>query len=218
MVQNLPAIQETRVWSLGRKEPLEKGMTIHSTVLVWRIPCIEEPGGQQSIGSQKVGRDWATNTNTHRLQKYPQIWQFKQIDVYYLTASMGHRTVLQLYHKFCISQNLRAVYWAVQPQGLSVRIPSLAIVIWRLDRMENPLPTSLSGYWQEATGQLVSPRMSEQEWGYEMASRKPDDLDDSSAPSYWSHRQRLIQCGRQLQKPWIPGGRGHSGLSWRLAT
>ena len=70
-----------------------------------------------------------TNTNTHRLQKYPQIWQFKEIDVYYLTAPVGHRTVLQLYHKFRILQNLRTVYWAVQPQGLSVRIPSLAIVI-----------------------------------------------------------------------------------------
>ena len=57
----------------------------------------------------------------------------------------------------CVISSVSHRIWE-QFTGLSVRIPSLAIVIWRLDRMENPLPTSLSGYWQEATGQLVSPR------------------------------------------------------------
>ena len=62
MVKNLPTIQETRVLSLGREDPLEKGMATHSSILAWRIPWTEEPGGPQSMGLQRVGHDWATNT------------------------------------------------------------------------------------------------------------------------------------------------------------
>ena len=57
MVKNLPAMQETQVQSLGWEDPLEKGMAIHSSILAWRIPWAEEPGGLQSIGSQRVGHD-----------------------------------------------------------------------------------------------------------------------------------------------------------------
>ena len=53
MVKNLPAMQETRVRSLRREDPLKKGMVIHSRVLVWRIPWTEESGGLQSMGSHK---------------------------------------------------------------------------------------------------------------------------------------------------------------------
>ena len=56
-VKNLPAMQETWVRSLGWKDSLEKGMAIHSTVLAWRIPWTEEPGGLQSMGSQRVRHD-----------------------------------------------------------------------------------------------------------------------------------------------------------------
>ena len=51
-VQNLPAIQETRMWSLGQEDPLEKEMTTYSSVLAWEIPWTEEPGGPQSMGLQ----------------------------------------------------------------------------------------------------------------------------------------------------------------------
>ena len=53
MVKNLPAIWETRVWSLDQKDPLEKGMTTHSSILAWRIPWAEEPGGLQSRESKE---------------------------------------------------------------------------------------------------------------------------------------------------------------------
>ena len=53
-VKNAPAMQETQVPSLGRNDPLEKGMA-HSSILAWRIPWTEEPGGLQSTGSQRVG-------------------------------------------------------------------------------------------------------------------------------------------------------------------
>ena len=55
MVKNLPAIQETQVQFLGREDPLEEGMAAHSSILAWRIPWTEEPGGILSIGSQRVG-------------------------------------------------------------------------------------------------------------------------------------------------------------------
>ena len=50
------------VRSLSREDPLEKGMTTHSSVLAWRIPQTQEPGGLQSLGSQRVGHSLATNT------------------------------------------------------------------------------------------------------------------------------------------------------------
>ena len=53
MVKNLPAVQETQVQSLGQEGPLEKGMATHSTILAWRIPWTEEPGGLQSMASQR---------------------------------------------------------------------------------------------------------------------------------------------------------------------
>ena len=57
MVKNLPAILETQVWSLGWDNPLEKGMSTHSSILAWRIPWTEEPGELKSIQSQRVGHN-----------------------------------------------------------------------------------------------------------------------------------------------------------------
>ena len=54
MVGNLPAIQEMQIQSLGQEDPLEKGTVTHSSILAWRIPWTEEPGGLQSTGSQRV--------------------------------------------------------------------------------------------------------------------------------------------------------------------
>ena len=56
-VKNLPAVQETWVRSLEWEDSLEKGMATHSSVLAWEIPWMEEPGGLQSRGSQRVGHD-----------------------------------------------------------------------------------------------------------------------------------------------------------------
>ena len=54
MVKNLPTMQETLVQSLGQEDPLEKEMATHSSILAWRILWTEEPGGLQSMGSQRV--------------------------------------------------------------------------------------------------------------------------------------------------------------------
>ena len=57
LVKNLPVMQETRVRFLGREDPPEKEMAIHFSILAWKIPWTEEPGGLQSVGSQ--GSDMA---------------------------------------------------------------------------------------------------------------------------------------------------------------
>jgi len=59
LVKNLPAVEETRVRSLGWEDPLEKEMATHSSILAWKISGTEEPGGLQSMGSQRVGHDWS---------------------------------------------------------------------------------------------------------------------------------------------------------------
>ena len=64
MVENLPAMQTTWVQSLGQEDALEKEMASHSSILAWRIPWTEEPGGLQSMGLQRAGHDWATHTHS----------------------------------------------------------------------------------------------------------------------------------------------------------
>ena len=57
LVKNPPAMQETYIQSLGWEDPLEEDMATHSSILAWRIPWTEEPGGLQSMGLQRVGHD-----------------------------------------------------------------------------------------------------------------------------------------------------------------
>ena len=57
VVKSLPAMQETWVRSVDWEDPLEKGMATHSSILAWRIPWTEEPGGLQSMGSQRAGHN-----------------------------------------------------------------------------------------------------------------------------------------------------------------
>ena len=60
MAKNPPAMQDTEVQSLGWEDPLEKGMATHSSILAWRIPWTEEPGGLQAMGLQRAGHDLVT--------------------------------------------------------------------------------------------------------------------------------------------------------------
>ena len=65
MVKNLPAMRETWVQSLGLEDPLEKGMATHSSILAWKIPWTEEPGGLQSIGLQRAGHEQSDLARVH---------------------------------------------------------------------------------------------------------------------------------------------------------
>ena len=70
MVKNLPAMQETPVQSLGQEDPLEKGKATHSSILAWRIPWTEEPGGLQSTVSQRIGHDFTFTFMGFSRQEY----------------------------------------------------------------------------------------------------------------------------------------------------
>ena len=67
IIKNLPAMWETWVHAVDWEDPLEKGMAFHSSILAWRSLWAEEPGGLQSLGSQRVRHDSATNTHAHRM-------------------------------------------------------------------------------------------------------------------------------------------------------
>ena len=66
-VKNLPAMQKTRVQSLGQEDPPEKGMAAHSSILAWKIPWTEELGGLQSMDSQSDMTEWLTLFTTKKL-------------------------------------------------------------------------------------------------------------------------------------------------------
>ena len=74
-LKHLPAMRETWVRSLGWEDPLEKEMATHSSILAWRIPWTEEPGGLQSTGSQRVGHDWATSLSLWLCKMLLWIWK-----------------------------------------------------------------------------------------------------------------------------------------------
>ena len=67
LVKNPPVMREAWVWSLGWEDLLEKGRSIYSSILAWRIPWTEEPGGLQSMGSQRVRHNWSDLACTHAL-------------------------------------------------------------------------------------------------------------------------------------------------------
>ena len=65
-MKNLTAVQDTQIWSLGQEDPLEKEMATHSSILDYKIPWTEEPGGLQSMGLQELDMTWWLNRNqTH---------------------------------------------------------------------------------------------------------------------------------------------------------
>ena len=90
MVKSSPAMQETRVWSLDQEDPLEKEIAIsfqyflpsisfhtHSSILAWEIPCTEEPGGLQSMGSQRIRHDQEASTFCFHALKWKELESIK---------------------------------------------------------------------------------------------------------------------------------------------
>ena len=96
MVKNLPAVQGTWVWSLGWEYPLEKEMATHSSVLAWRIPWIEEPGGPQSMGSHRVGHNRVTKQQQQGKWLGPVRYDLNQIPYDYAVEVMNRFKGLDL--------------------------------------------------------------------------------------------------------------------------
>ena len=102
-VKNLPVIRETRVRSPGWEDPLEKEMAAHSSILAWKIPWTEEPGGLQSTGSQRVGHNLATKQ--HRgYMFYPlgELWNYYHVAI--LKPNLKVKPLKQLYFFYVLSR------------------------------------------------------------------------------------------------------------------
>ena len=103
-IKHLPAMRETRVQFLGWEDLLEKEMATHSSILAWRIPRTEEPGRLQSMGSQRVGHDWATSL-THSLT-HTYICTYTCIHGYMYIC-----TDICMYVCVCIYIYISRLYW-----------------------------------------------------------------------------------------------------------
>ena len=105
ILENLPAMQETWVWSLDQ-EDLEKGMATHSSILIWKIPQMEEP----SMGSQRVGHDWTTNTFTF-------IYICVYIYIYIYTHIHTYTDIYIHTHIYIYRYVQRLLLWKIQSNG-----------------------------------------------------------------------------------------------------
>ena len=129
MVKNLPAIQETCVWSLGWEDPLEKEMETHSSILAWKILWTEEPGRLQSMGMQRVRHDWATNTSTSN-----ESWTVKKAELWRTDA-----------FELCCWRRLLRVLWIGRRSNQSVLKESENEVTQSCPTLCDPMDCSLSG-------------------------------------------------------------------------
>ena len=84
MVKHLSAVQETQVQSLGSEDPLAKGIVAHSSIHAWEIPWMEEPGGLQSMGSQRVGHDRVTSL--HHTSPYQGFYRGNMLSITKIAA------------------------------------------------------------------------------------------------------------------------------------
>ena len=91
-LKRLTAMRETWVQSLGQEDPLEKEMATYSSILAWRIPWMEEPGGLQSTGSQRVRHDWATSLSLS-LHSSTLAWKIPWTEGFDRPQSMGSQRV-----------------------------------------------------------------------------------------------------------------------------
>ena len=121
MVKTPPAMKETQVWSLGWEDPLEKSMATHSSLLVWRIPWTEEPGGLQSVKLQRVRHDWASNsftfTSFYKWNLDLVLWRWPQLCF------------------TCLNSLLHSVYlwfsmWSLQTRCFIIDMSELVSVFW----------------------------------------------------------------------------------------
>ena len=107
-VKNLTALQETWVWSLGQGDPLEKGMTTHSSILAWKSPWTEEPGGLQSMVSQRVEDDWVTNTTLVEIPHILMIPNYQENTLGFLDKVKLHLLLLKGFPGGSVVKNLPA--------------------------------------------------------------------------------------------------------------
>ena len=130
---------EPGVWSPVREDPLEKGMATHSSILAWRIRWTEEPGGLQSVGSQRVGHNWAANIFTR------QEWWLKDVMSY---KNIKSAIVIQLVPRIFIS--VTPSQCSFKETEVASELNSCCSVFWAT-AFSVPIPVASSVPWVPAT-------------------------------------------------------------------
>ena len=113
---------------LGQEDPLEEEMASHSSILAWRIPRTEEPGGLQSVGSQTVGHNWSDLAHTHYLKTLNLVWfYFLFLTLGFFFSSSGKIVCLLSKHQnYCVS-----LLWR-QVSTILTLIPCMPLCTWHV--------------------------------------------------------------------------------------
>ena len=133
-LKHMPVMQETQVWSLGREDPLEKEMAVHSSILAWRISWREEPGRLQSKGSQRVRHSWVTSLFFYNEE----------------IVLSGIKCVVETRWAFLVAQMVQNLP-AMQETGFD---PWVRKIPWRREWQPTPLAWRIP--WTEKPGRLQS--------------------------------------------------------------
>ena len=135
-------MRETWVQSLGQEDSLKKEMATHSSILAWRIPWAEEPGGLQFMGSQRVGHDRATNTHSQTLSsEFSEGMYFWFLtSFYFLTELLGNLEALYSTEWVSLASGPRHI---VQHSSLSLKVLDIVPWTWLLSLFSH----SQEGKW-----------------------------------------------------------------------
>ena len=177
-VKNLPAAQETWVWSLGQKDSLEKGMATHSSTLTWRIPWTEEPSRLHSPWDPKESdKTERLGTNTHNARQAEQVWETAMppsshwISIYWVSLyaqryaspwrckerkssnlirawQPGQRTRASCLDKQCEQRLQRQKCWSRWKAGCDVDFLGIKLKSQRVPRSESENPWQRNPCWQ----------------------------------------------------------------------
>ena len=149
MVKNVPVMQEIWVRFLGQEDPLEKRMATHSSILAWKIPRMEEPGGLQSLGSQRVRHDWTANT--HHICR---IWKNDTNEHIYKTETDWQTSLSMIISRSCrVAANGIISFFFIVNSSFCIYIYIYIFIYQR--RQWHPTPVLLPGKshgWRSLVG------------------------------------------------------------------
>ena len=134
MVNNLPAMQETWVRSLGQEDPLEKGMATHFSILAWRNPWTEEPDGLQSMGLQRVGHAWTTNTFSTKVE-FSSVQSLGRVQLFATPLTAARQASLSI-------TNSRS---SLRLTSIELVMPSSHLILYHPLFLLPPIPPSIRG-------------------------------------------------------------------------
>ena len=149
VVKNLPATHEIRVWYLGQEDLLEKGMATHSSILAWRIPWTEEPGGLQSMGLQRVRHDWVTNTHTMNLVQFSSVQSLSRVWLFVTPWIAARQASLSI-------TNSRS---SLRLMSIKSVMPSSHLILCRPLFLLPPIPPSIRVFSNESTLHMRWPKL-----------------------------------------------------------